>query len=116
MPDLNLVLVISLAVLAFFSFCFFVLMVPIAIQLSRTLNSAQCLLDTINEFEGDVKDIKQNISKVRNVVSKSTELVKSNLQDVSVAVVSSVHGVLTGIKDYFSNYKSNESGYNGRRG
>ena len=115
MFDLNHILVISLAVLAFFSFCFFIIVVPIALQLSRTLNSAQHLLDTINDdLEPTINEIKESISGVKTVVQKSTTKVKSGIHNANVLIMSSVHGILAGVKEYFSSYKSNETGYNNK--
>ena len=113
MVDLNSMLVISLAALAFFSFCCLIVVVPIALQLSRTLSSAQHLLDTINDdFEPAVKEIKQSVSSVRKAVQSGSETVKYSLGDASVLVVSSAYGVLAGIKEYVTGYKNTENGYN----
>ena len=114
MIDLNQIIVISLAVLAFFSFCTFILIIPIAIQLSKTLSSAKFLLDTVNEFEPEVKEVKQSIKNVKDIVRHSTSSVQSNLGETGIFVVSSVYGVLAGVKEYFSDYKNPENSYNGK--
>ena len=104
MIDLNLTIVISLAVLAFFSFCLFVVIVPVAFQMSRTLNSMQHLLDTINDdLEPTVNQIKQSMGSV-----------KSGLHKARILVMSSTYGILTGLKDYLKSYKSNETSYNNK--
>ena len=114
MIDLNLVIVISLAILAFFSFCLFIVIIPLALQFSKTLSSAQHLFDTINDIEPTVKEIKQSVDSVRNVVEKSTQRAKSALSNASVFVISTSYGVLAGLKDYLSSYKNTETSYNGK--
>lgn len=114
MIDLNLIVVISLAILAFFSFCTFIVIIPLAFQLSRTLSSAKFLFDTVNEFEPEVREVKQNIKNVKSVLHQSTLLAKSNMGETGVFLMSSVYGIVAGVKEYFSDCKSSESGYNDR--
>ncbi len=112
MIDLNLIIVISLAILAFFSFCIFIVIIPIAFQLSRTLSSAKFLFDTVNEFEPEIKEVKQNIKNVKNVLQQSTLAAKSNMGETGIFLMSSVYGIMAGVKEYFSDCKSSENGYN----
>ena len=115
MINLNSILVLSLATLAFISFCLLLVIIPIALQLSRTLNSTQHLLDTINDdFEPTVKEIKQSVDGVRNVIQKSTTSVKSGINNTSILLVSSAYGVLAAVKEYLSSYKINETSYNNK--
>ena len=113
MLDLNLVVVISLALLAFFSFCFFCVFIPVAFQLSRTLSSAQNLMDTIHDdFEPTVKEIKQSIDGVKNVVRTGSTAISLGVGEANILVTSLAYGALTGIKEYFSSYKTGEKSYN----
>ncbi len=113
MLDLNLVVVISLGLLAFFSFCFFCVFIPVALQFSRTLHSAQDLMETINDdLEPTVKEIRQSIDGVRTVVQTGTTTIKSGINEAGILVTSCAYGVLTGIKEYLSSYKTNEKSYN----
>ena len=113
---MNLVMVISLSVLAFFSLCFFVVLIPIALQLNRTLNSMQHLLDTVNEeIEPTVKEVKQSIDGVKNIVQKSTVVAKDAVSEAGILVVSSAYGVLAGIKDYLVSCKNVETSYNNKK-
>lgn len=115
MFDFNLLLIISLAVLAFFLFCIFIVILPVAWQLSKTLSSVQYLLDTLNGFEEDIKEIRQSINDVKSVVKVSSGAVKSSVEEASVFVKSSLAGVLAGIREYFSPCKTNDNGYNGNK-
>lgn len=116
LSNLNLTIVISLAILAFFSFCIFVILIPIALQLSRTLNSAQHLLDTINDdIEPTVKEIKQSVDKVNSVVKRTGTVVKSGFQEAGILAISSAYGVLSAVKDYVSGFKTGKTSYNGKR-
>ena len=110
MFDFNLLLIISLAVLAFFLFCIFIVILPVAWQLSKTLSSVQYLLDTLNGFEEDIKEIRQSISDVKSVVQVGSGAVKSSVEGASVFVKSSLAGVLAGIREYFSPCKTNDNG------
>lgn len=113
MININSVLVISISALAFFSFCFFVVFVPIALQLSRTLNSAQHLIDTINDdLEPTLKEVKHSVDDVKNVVQKTTNTLKDSLSKVRMVILSSAYGILTGFKDYLSSCKTSEGSYN----
>ena len=114
MLDINLIIALSLAALAFFSFCLFVVIVPVSMQLSRTLASIQNLLDTIHEdIEPAVKEIKQSVDDVRNTVKKCTSKVKSGINEANVFLVSTAYGLTSGIRDYFTRCKNNETSYNG---
>ena len=112
--DLNTVVVISLGILAFFSLILIVIIVPLALQFSKALSSFQSLLDTINDdVRPTVKEIKQSVSGVKDALQKGTSVLESNIGEVSVFVASSVHGILTGVKEYFFACKTGENGYNG---
>ena len=114
--DLNLIIALSLSVLAFFTFCIFVILIPVAMQLNRTLSSAQFLLDSINDdLQPTVKEVKESIDNVKQLVRSSTKSVSVGINEAGILVVSSVHGLLTGVKDYLSSYKNNETSYNGKR-
>ena len=112
MLDLNLMMIISLTVLALFSIVFFIVLIPIALQLSRTLSSAQRLIDTVNDFEAEVKEIKHNIQNVKVAVKQGGTIVKANVDEAGVILVSSMYGILAGIKEYFLSYKKSENSYN----
>lgn len=106
MPDLNLIVSISLVVLAFSLLCLFIVIIPIAIQLSRTLGSMQNLIDTLNnDLNPTLREIKQSASSV-----------KEQLSMFKVASKSLLCGLLVGIKDYFASYKTSETSYNGKEG
>lgn len=115
MIDLNHILVISISVLAFFSFCFFVVLIPIVFQLLKTLNSLQYLLDTVNSFDTDVREVKENINKVKNVVRRSTDVFGTRFRDIGILFTSSAYGFIVGLKKYFSGYKTPENSYNDKR-
>ncbi|MBI3591658.1 MAG: hypothetical protein HY094_09825 [Candidatus Melainabacteria bacterium] len=114
MSDFNLIVVISLAVLAFFSLCLFAILIPVAMQLSKTLSSVQYLLDTINYFGPEVKDFKETLQSVKSVVQKGTKNIESNVDEAGIFVASSAYGILTGVKEYLSSYKTSENGYNNK--
>lgn len=116
MLDLNHILVISIGVLAFFSFCFFVVLVPIVFQLLKTLNSLQHLLDTVNSFDTDVREVKENISKIKNALRWSTDVFGSGFRNIGILFKSSAYGFIAGLKKYFSDYKTPENSYNDKRG
>ena len=106
MLDLNTIVVISLAILAFFSLIVVIVLIPLALQFSKTLSSAQSLLDTINDdVSPTVKEIKQSVYGVK-------EALESNMGETKIFVTSSVHGLLTGVKEYFSSCKTHENSYN----
>ena len=115
MLDLNLIIGLSLTVLAFCTFSILLVIVSIAFQFYKTLNSAQHLIDTVNDFEPDVKEIKDSIRNVRKIVGKGSNALKGNLDEVNIFLVSSAHGILTGVREYFSScksYKTSKNGYN----
>ena len=113
MLDLNTIIVISLAVLALFSLVLMMVLVPIAFQFSRALSSLQSLLDTINDdVKPTVKEIKQSVYGVKDALKKGTSVLEASVNEANVFVASSAHGLLTGVKEYFSACKTNESSYN----
>lgn len=115
MIDLNFIIAISLAALAFVLFCLLLVIVPVALQFFRTLSSLKDLLDTVNnDVTPTVKEINQSMSSVKNVIQNSSSTVKSTLDEASIFVLSSAYGVLAGVKDYLSGYKNDKAGYNGR--
>jgi len=102
-------------ILALFSIALFFTVLPVVLQLSRTLTSIQNLVDTINDdLEPTVKEINQSVAGIKNILKNSTTLLKSSLKEASVVFISSAYGLMTGIKDYLSNYKTTESSYNGK--
>lgn len=113
MLDLNLILVISIVILAFFSFCILLIIIPLVVQFYKTLNSTQQILDLINnEIKPTVEEITEGISSVKNVVKSSTTIAKSGLQGTSILLTSSAYGILAAIKDYLKSYKKTETSYN----
>ena len=112
MSDLNLIVVVSLAVLAFFSLCLFAVLIPISMQLSKTLSSIQYLLDTINYFGPEVKDFKETLHSVKSVVRKGAKNIESNVDEAGIFVASSASGILAGVKEYLASYKTSKNGYN----
>lgn len=115
MIDLNVVVVISLVILAIFSVFILIVLIPISLQLSRTLNSAQFLLDTINDdLEPTVKEISQSITGVKKVVQKSTTAFKLGMDEAGIILISSAYGIMAGLKDYLSASKSSKTSYNGK--
>ena len=117
MIDLNLLVVISLSVLAFFSFCLFIAMIPIIFQFYKTLSSLQRLLDTFNDdIEPLVKDFKNNVSNIKSKLDGAVILLKSSLSKAYVLALSGAYGILSSAKDYLCNYKNDNSSYNGKRG
>ena len=106
MLDLNTVVVISLGILAFFSIVLAMILIPIALQCSRTLGSLQNLIDTINnDVKPAVKEIKQSVYGVKDSLERGTN-------EASIFVASSAYGILTGVKEYLSPCKTNKSSYN----
>ena len=113
MLDFNTIVVISLAILAFFSLVVVIVLIPIALQFSKTLSSLQSLLDTINDdVRPTVKEIKQSVYSVKDALIKGTSVLESGVSEASVFVASSAHGILAGVKEYFSVCKTNENSYN----
>ena len=112
--DINHIVVISLILLVVISLCTFAVVLPISMQLSKTLGSAQTLLDTINDdLEPTVREIKDSVVGVKSIVSKGAVGVQLGVSETSVALTSSVYGVLIGVKEYFSSYKKEKNSYNG---
>jgi len=98
--DINQLVIYSLILLSIISLCTFAVILPIAMQTSRTLSSAQNLLDTINnDLEPTVKEIKNSMSSVKSVFNET-----------NVAITSSTYGVLVGVKDYLSSCRKNKNG------
>lgn len=114
MLDLNNVLVLSIAVLAFFSFCIFIILIPVVYQLLKTLSAFQHMLDTVNSFDSDVRELKENVSKVKGIVRKSTSLFDSVFKNIGVFLISSAYGMAVGVKEYFSPYKTTNNIYDGK--
>lgn len=103
MPDLNLIIVVSLFLLALCSFGVLITLIILGVQLSKTLSSLQSLMSLIqNDLEPTVKEIKEGVANVKNVLGKCTMPMSSALEKASVAVSSLVYGVQTGVKSYFS--------------
>ncbi len=115
MVDLNLLLVFSFVIFTLLFFCFFVVMIPVVYQLVKALSSLQRLMDTVSDFEPEVKEVKESIRNVKNLFSKSSSSIRTNLNEASIMTVSVAHGVLTGVKEYFSSCKTVENSYNGKK-
>lgn len=113
MLDLNTIVVMSLAILAVFSLILIVIIVPLALQLSKTLSAFQSLLDTVNnDVSPTVKDIKESFYGVKDVLKSGTSLFEDRFSETSILFSSSMHGLLVGIKEYFATCKTDETGYN----
>jgi predicted PurR-regulated permease PerM len=98
--DINQLVIYSLILLSIISLCTFAVILPIAMQTSRTLSSAQNLLDTINnDLEPTVKEIKNSVHSV-----------KSAFNQTNVAITSSTYGVLIGVKDYLASCRKEKNG------
>jgi hypothetical protein len=116
MIDINVILGISLAILAFTAVCLLIVVVPVALQCHRTLNSAQHLIDVINDdLEPALKDIKCGVNNVKNVVNKYSGTAKSVIDNAGIAIVSTSHGLMTGIKSYLEILTSTKGSNNGRK-
>lgn len=103
MIDINLIIALSLVVLTICTFCILIVIVPVALQYHRTLNSIQHLVDTINdEVEPMVKEISKSVTQVKSAVGKVTSPVKETVNKVGIALISSAHGVVTGLKEYLT--------------
>ena len=114
MLDLNTIVVISLGILAFFSLVLIVVLVPIAMQFSKTLSSVQNLLDIINyDISPTVKDIKQSVYGVKDALKKGSSVLQGGVDEASILLESTAHGLFTGVKEYLSTCKTEKSGYNG---
>ena len=113
MIDLNTVLVISLGVLAFVSFILIAVLVPVAIQFSRTLSSIQSFMDVVNDEVGPtVKEIKESVYGAKSLLQKSTSVLNYGVSEAKTMIVASVHGFVSGVKQYLTICKSTESSYN----
>ena len=113
MLDLNTIVVISLGILAFFSLVMIIILIPIALQFSKTLSSVQNLLDTINDdVRPTIKEIKQSVYGVKDALKKGTSVLESGTNEASIFVASSAHGILAGVKEYFSACKTDENSFN----
>ena len=108
--DLNLILVISVVLLTFFTFCLLLVLIPLAIQLKTTITSIQTLLDSLG-------GVSQNIGFAKSVIEKSRMTFGSQIKRTGILVVSGIYGVLSGIKNYLGSCgeKEKETSYNGRR-
>lgn len=116
MFDINLILVISISILAFFSFCILLIIIPLGIQFYKTLSSTQQILDLINdELKPTVREIKEGIGSVKSVVKSGTSIAKTGLQETSILLTSSAYGILAAIKDYLKSCKKGETSYNNKR-
>lgn len=105
--DINFVIGISVAMLAVCMLCILVVIVPVALQYHKTLTSIQNLVDTVNDdLEPAVKEIKNSIAGVKKTVGKVSEPLTSSINKASVALVSSAHGIVAGIKNYISSCKN----------
>lgn len=114
MIDLNTVMIISLVVLAIVSLCLFIVLIPIALQFIRTLNSFQHLIDMINsDLKPTLGEIKAGVSNIRSSIQKCTEPTKTILQEVNIKAVSTLHGFLTGLRTYLMSCKDIKASYNG---
>ncbi len=114
MLDLNTIVVISLAILAFFSLVLIIVLIPLAMQFSRTLSSMQNVIDIINyDVTPTVKEIKQSIVQAKGVLKKGSSVLQDSTSEVSILVSSAAHGLFTGVKEYLSVCKTEENGYNG---
>ena len=121
LSNLDLILVLSLLVLAFMSFCTFVVLVPLALQLSRTLSSLQHLTNTVkDDFEPSLKEIKQSVDKVNSLVKSGSGYMKFTFDNAGFFIISSAYGMLAGVKDYLASYRDGDKGentsYNGKDG
>ena len=115
MLDLNTLIVVSLAVLAFLAFILVIVLIPIAMQLSRTLGSMQVFFDTVNDdVRPAVKEIKQGVYTVKGALYKCSALARHGATQGRDFIVSSAHGVLVGVKEYLSACKTDQNSYNGR--
>lgn len=114
MFDLNTALVISLSVLAFISVICACVLIPLAIQFSNTMSSVKSFLDMVDdEVRPAVKEVKESIFGVKSLVKQGSKLMQNSIIETKTLVTASVHGVICGVKDYFSACKSDESSYNG---
>ncbi|MBI2995774.1 MAG: hypothetical protein HYY52_03610 [Candidatus Melainabacteria bacterium] len=115
--DLNLVIVFSFVILTFTSICMLVVLVPVALQLSKTLSSAQSLIDLVNDdFEPTIKGVKESIGNVKTLVKTGSKTIRAGINEAGVIILSSASGILAGVRDYFCSYKNDETSYNGTRG
>lgn len=104
MLDLNHIVCFSLIILAFFCVFLFIVIVPIALQLSRTLSALQNLLDTLNhDLNPALKQINQGVTNAKEKIS-----------NIKVITLSSLYGLLAGMKDYFLSYKTTRTSYNNK--
>lgn len=105
--DINFVIGVSVVILTVCMFCILIVIVPVALQYHKTLSSIQNLVDTVNEdLEPAVKEIKNSITGVKTTVKKISEPLVSSVNKASVALISSAHGIVTGIKNYISSCKN----------
>ncbi len=107
--DLNQLVVLSLILLALVSVLTFAVILPLAMQASRTLSSAQNLLNTINnDLEPTAKEIRETVNGVKDIFSKGSETVNKGVKVANVAVKSGAFGFLVGLKNYFNSYKNSD--------
>ena len=103
MPDLNLMIVLSLFLLAICSFGVLITLIILGVQLSKTLTSAQSLMSLIqNDLEPTVKEIKESVANIKNIFQQCTTPLSSAVEKAGVAVSSLVYGIQTGVKSYFA--------------
>ena len=113
MIDLNTILVISLGVLAFVSLILVMILVPVALQLSRTLSSIQSFMDVVNDdVRPAVKEVKKSIYGVKSIFQKTTNILDSATSEARTMILASAHGFVSGVKQYLTICKSSENGYN----
>ena len=105
--DINFVIGTSVVILAVCMFCILIIIVPVALQYYKTLTSIQNLVETVNDdLEPAIKEIKDSITGVKKTVKKVSEPLASSINKASVAILSSAHGIVAGIKNYISTSKS----------
>lgn len=111
MVDINTIIGFSLAILAFCGLLFIIIVFPVALQLIKTLTSAQVLMDTVNEdLEPTIKEIRSGVESVKSAVKTCSSGAKSAFDNAGVTIVSSSKSVLEGIKSYISAFKGSGNG------
>lgn len=82
---LDITLVASLAILAFSSIIFLIFIVPVLVQLSKTLEAANSLITTVRDYThgitSGISNIGQNIFQIGSKLAGAFSLVETGIKD-----------------------------------
>ena len=114
MISLDSILIYSSLLVAIVFICTLAILIPVTIQLSKTLTSAQYLIDTINnELMPTLAEAKSGTENMKKAFIIGSYFMKNTINKAGIFLISGTHGVLTGVKNYLADCKSIKTSYNG---